>query len=265
MGVRQNRHHIAPLKTVHRPALSLARHCARQRLSCLMANSALVLTMLGCSLLAPFALSAQPRHEVTLATGFTLEVERIEVSGDMLVLHAGEGQIEVARAEVTRIADIPWVASPVVVPPAAPNAPARPSVRELLRQSAERHGLPEAFVASVAEAESGLQPAAISHKGARGVMQLMPATAEALGVNPDDPAQNIDGGAKLLRDLLLRYQNHPDQVRLALAAYNAGAGAVQRHNGIPPYRETTTYVERVLNKYRARRAPGPQSRPASAP
>lgn len=229
--------------------------------------------MLGYSLLLPFALSAQPlheatRHEVTLATGFTLEVDRIEVSGDMLVLHAGEGQIEVSRAEITRIADIPWVAAPAVAP--APGAPTpgvltRPNVRELLRLSAERHGLPEAFVASVAEAESGMQPSAISHKGARGVMQLMPATAEALGVNPDDPAENIDGGAKLLRELLLRYQNHPDQVRLALAAYNAGAGAVQRHKGIPPYRETTTYVERVLNKYRARRTPAQDSRPAPAP
>jgi soluble lytic murein transglycosylase-like protein len=227
-----------------------------------MANVALVWTMLGCSLLVPFALLAQPRHEVTLATGFTLEVDRIEVAGDTLVLHAGEGQIEVDRAEVTRIADIPWVAAPTVAPASGP--PARPSVRELLRQSAERHGLPEAFVASVAEAESGMKPGAISHKGARGVMQLMPATAEALGVNPDDPAENIDGGAKLLRELLLRYQNHPDQVRLALAAYNAGAGAVQRHNGIPPYRETTTYVERVLNKYRARGAPGPETRPAPA-
>lgn len=220
-----------------------------------MARSKRVGAIFGCSLLLACVLGAQQRQEITLSTGFVLEAERVQVEGDTLVLHMGDGQIAVDRAEVMRVADVPWVAAPKPERRDAAGVPAAArSVGELLRHSAERHGLPEAFVASVAEAESALRPDAISSKGARGVMQLMPSTAAALGVNPDDPAENIDGGAKLLRELLLRYQNHPDQVRLALAAYNAGSGAVQKHGGAPPYRETTAYVERVLRKYRAKRA-----------
>ncbi|MDZ7638986.1 MAG: lytic transglycosylase domain-containing protein [Bryobacterales bacterium] len=201
---------------------------------------------------APALGHGQSRHRVTLRTGFVLEAERVEVDGASLVLHAGAGRIAVERSEVERIDDLPWVMPPS--DESAPPAPfaESPTVKQLLRLSATKHGLPEAFVASVAEAESALQPRALSPKGARGVMQLMPGTAAALGVNPDEPAENIDGGAKLLRDLLLRYQHHPDQVRLALAAYNAGAGAVAKHGGIPPYRETNTYVERVLRRYRAK-------------
>lgn len=80
----------------------------------------------------------------------------------------------------------------------------------------------------------------------------MPSTARALGVNPEDVRENIEGGTKLLRDLLIQYQDDPDQVRKALAAYNAGPGAVKKYNGIPPYRETQTYVDRVLKNYQAK-------------
>ncbi len=212
--------------------------------------------------LCPALAHAQGRQQVTLKTGFTLEADRVDADGDSLVLHAGEGRISVARAEVERIEDLPWVAPPAAAPTSEPVK--APPVTELLRHSAARHGLPEAFVRSVAEAESALQPEAVSPKGARGVMQLMPGTAAALGVNPDEPAENIDGGAKLLRELLLRYRNHPDQVRLALAAYNAGTGAVARHGGVPRYRETNAYVERVLRRYRARTAAA-ETASASAP
>lgn len=201
--------------------------------------------------LQPGFAQVEGRQQVTLRTGFVLEADRVVAEGESLVLHTGKGRISVERTEVERIEDLPWVVPPAA---AALSPKAAPTVPELLRHSATQHGLPEAFVSSVAEAESALRPEAISPKGARGVMQLMPGTAAALGVNPDEPAENIDGGAKLLRDLLLRYQNQPDQVRLALAAYNAGTGAVAKHGGVPPYRETNVYVERVLRRYRAKQA-----------
>ena len=111
------------------------------------------------------------------------------------------------------------------------------------------NGLPPAFVHSVAKVESALRSDAVSPKGAIGIMQLMPATAAALSADPHDPAQNVEAGARLLRELLIKYENYPDQVRRALAAYNAGSGAVDRYNGVPPYRETQAYVEKVLQNY----------------
>jgi soluble lytic murein transglycosylase-like protein len=104
-------------------------------------------------------------------------------------------------------------------------------------------------VHSVAKAESGYRLDAVSPKGALGLMQLMPATAAELNVDPHDPAQNAEAGAEYLRDLLLKYENDPNQVSKAVAAYNAGPGAVDKYNGIPPYRETIDYVNRVLKDY----------------
>ena len=98
----------------------------------------------------------------------------------------------------------------------------------------------------MAKTESGFNQAAVSPKGAVGVMQLMPATAKALGADAHDPQQNIDAGARLLRELLLKYNG--DVVK-ALAAYNAGEPAVDRYQGVPPYPETQHYVNTVVNTY----------------
>ena len=98
---------------------------------------------------------------------------------------------------------------------------------------------------------SGFQPAAISPKGAIGLMQLMPGTAQLLGADPHDPAQNVDAGARYLRDLLEKYDYG---LRHALAAYNAGPGAVDKYNGVPPYRETIDYIGRIERKLRAAEA-----------
>jgi soluble lytic murein transglycosylase-like protein len=119
----------------------------------------------------------------------------------------------------------------------------------LLAQAAAKHGLLPEFVHSVASAESALRQDAVSVKGAIGLMQLMPATAAELGADPKDPAQNAEAGARYLRQLLDKYKDRPDGVRLALAAYNAGSGAVDRYRNIPPYRETQHYVEKVVRKY----------------
>jgi soluble lytic murein transglycosylase-like protein len=90
---------------------------------------------------------------------------------------------------------------------------------------------------------------AVSAKGAIGLMQLMPGTAHLLGANPNDPRQNVDAGARYLTQLLRKYVDDPHQVRKAVAAYNAGPAAVDRYNGVPPYRETIDYVERVIGQW----------------
>jgi soluble lytic murein transglycosylase-like protein len=117
-------------------------------------------------------------------------------------------------------------------------------LRELVETLAERHGLRKELVLAVVAVESAFAPNAVSPKGAKGLMQLMPGTAAALGVQDVfDPAQNVDGGTRYLSSLLATYRG---DLRKALAAYNAGEEAVRRHGGIPPYKETQDYVRAVL-------------------
>lgn len=106
------------------------------------------------------------------------------------------------------------------------------------KDAARRHGVPVDLFLRLVQQESGWNPNARSHKGAYGLAQLMPATARTLGVDREDPAENLDGGAKYLKQQYLTFGSW----RLALAAYNAGPGAVKKHNGVPPYRETRNYV-----------------------
>ena len=131
---------------------------------------------------------------------------------------------------------------------AAPASP-RPYDRLIRRDAAAAH-LSVALVKAVVHAESGFDPDAVSPKGASGLMQLMPATAAHFGVRDVfDPKQNVRAGVRYLRDLLVEFNgNH----RLALAAYNAGPGAVDRWHGIPPYPETRRYVARVIDEYNRR-------------
>lgn len=137
----------------------------------------------------------------------------------------------------------------------AAAAAGRPSEKSASRQelaplvaaAAAAHGLPEELLTAVVEVESNFNPAAVSPKGAVGLMQLMPQTARHLGVeNPRDPVANLDGGARYLKQLIARFGN---DLSLAIAAYNAGPGAVLRNGTIPPYAETQSYVPKVILRY----------------
>ncbi|WP_435260031.1 lytic transglycosylase domain-containing protein [Thioclava sp. FR2] len=107
---------------------------------------------------------------------------------------------------------------------------------------AQKHGIPEDLFLRLVQQESGWNPGAVSSKGATGLAQLMPATARKLGVDINDPKQNLEGGARYLKMMYAKFGSW----RLALAAYNAGPGAVEKHNGIPPYAETKNYVKAIL-------------------
>jgi soluble lytic murein transglycosylase-like protein len=212
-------------------------------------------TVLGLILAAWPVLAGE---NVILNSGLRIHVDRHERQGDLFLLYTRDGSTQVPAAAIANFEPDDYVApAPAPAPPmqvaqvaesapeiAEPKIPADPA--KLVQEAAVRSGLPPEFVESVAKVESGLRVDAVSPKGALGVMQLMPQTARAMNADPRDPSQNIDAGARLLRDLLLRYDGN---VVKALAAYNAGTGAVDRYHGLPPYPETQNYVNQVIRRY----------------
>jgi soluble lytic murein transglycosylase-like protein len=140
--------------------------------------------------------------------------------------------------------------APTIEIPGTPNVgpdysgPYAGPLLDLARAAARRHQIPEELFLRLIQQESGWNPNARSHKGAIGLTQLMPGTADYLGVDPHDVEQNIEGGARYLKEQQQEFRSW----MLALAAYNAGPGAVRQYGGVPPYRETRTYVRRIWGR-----------------
>jgi soluble lytic murein transglycosylase-like protein len=180
-----------------------------------------------------------------MESGKILYIDRFErVDEDITLFLTGGGEVRVPADLVANI-----VPNEIVRDQGADPGQVRllPHLESVIQPAAAKYGLDPNLVAAVIWAESSGDPNAVSNKGARGLMQLMPATARELGVsNVLDPAQNVDGGSRYLRRML---DQHEGDLSLALAAYNAGPNAVRRYGGVPPYRETRDYVGRVLRVY----------------
>lgn len=164
---------------------------------------------------------------------------------DHIGIYAGDGKMVVAphRGDVVKVQDITLTPTAIRrVLPSGTSASTGTSFDQLFQAAGAKYGVSPALLASVAKAESGFDPTAISKAGAGGLMQLMPATAASLGVDAFDPAQAVDGAARLLKSHLASFGS----TELALAAYNAGPAAVRKYGGVPPFSETQTYVRRVL-------------------
>jgi hypothetical protein len=235
-------------------------------------NSGRRLTKLVLAVLV--AMPASAGENAVLANGFRIHADRHEIADGSVKLFSGGGFTEVPISQIVAFEQDEFVPPvPAPVPPAvslntaappdtvAPPAPKVPEAslmqemnqpldpKRLADEAARRNNLPEALIRSIMHAESGFCPDAISPKGAIGLMQLMPGTAQELHADPRDPKQNVEAGTAYLRSLVVKYENYDDGVARAVAAYNAGPGAVDRYKGIPPYRETWDYVRRVLTEY----------------
>lgn len=191
------------------------------------------------------AFSAAAGEYAVLASGARLRIDRHEAEGGKVRLYSGGGLTELPASAIVAFEPEDYTL-PLPKPPAAAELPAAVDTAQLVDETARKYGLPVEFLRSVVKAESGFRTDAVSPKGAVGLMQLMPATARMLGADPANPVQNLDAGARYLRELLQKYDHGAWH---ALAAYNAGPGAVDRHKGIPPYRETREYIRRVMDLY----------------
>jgi soluble lytic murein transglycosylase-like protein len=197
-------------------------------------------------------------EHITLRNGFDLICDHREVAGDHVRLYmtaSGPNFMEVSSEDIasSEFVELP---APKEAPPAAAAAPvADPTpaeIHEMAAKAGAAHDLDVELLASVIRAESNGNVHAVSRAGARGLMQLMPGTANQLGVADSFRAeQNINGGTAYLNELLERYH---DNLALALAAYNAGPAAVDKYHGIPPYRETRLYVARIIHDFNRRKA-----------
>lgn len=217
-------------------------------------------TLLLMAALLPLSLQAAER--VTLRTGFVVNCNHhAQVDGHMrLYLSTGEDNyIQIAPDEIANVEIVPDSPAATDIANGASTVPSsaisdkklsQADLNEMLARAGREHNLDVDLLASLVKAESGGNPRARSQAGAQGLMQLMPQTAGDLGVHDSyKPDQNVRGGSTYLDSLLVRYH---DNLALALAAYNAGAAAVDKYHGIPPYHETKVYVARVIHEFNRR-------------
>ena len=216
-------------------------------------------------LLAVFCCALAHAGELAvLQNGFTIRHHQHAEMGAttrLFISEDGKSFVDVATADIDHYEEAPPEpvfptpapqasgATAIIPPPQAANgAPPQPlSIPDAVAAASDRYQLDPDFLHSVIKAESGYNPKAVSPKGARGLMQLMPQTASDLGVqNAFDPASNVDGGTRYLRELLEKYNF---DVAKALAAYNAGPQRVEQYHGVPPYRETRSYVARIIRDF----------------
>ena len=216
--------------------------------------------ILSVAALALVGTSAPASAEIVyLTSGRTLSVKSHAMDGESIVLTLRSGgQVTCDKNLIEKIEadEVPYVdpdapkPAPAPAPPAADLQPDRPTLQgtpyaEFIAAASQAHGVDPILVKALIQVESGYRPKARSPRGAVGLMQIMPATAREYNVqNPFDPKANIEAGVKHLKTLLDRFGR--ERTELALAAYNAGPGAVEKFNGVPPYRETRNYVSRIL-------------------
>lgn len=181
-----------------------------------------------------------------LRSGARLNVSSYQLVGDRYKLQINGGSAEIRASEVVAIEpEEIFVAAPRMPLSEAPYGP-------LIQAASQKYHVDSDLLFSVIAAESNFNPRAVSRRGARGLMQILPSTAARMGViDIFDPAQNIDAGTRYLRDLLAQYQG---DFALTLAAYNAGPGAVRKYGRVPPYNETLSYVRAIRKTYALRKS-----------
>lgn len=227
------------------------------------------------AVLALAQLSAFAGQVAILRNGFSIHFDHKEQSGNSTRLYTGTGYLDVASDQIASydVDETPVAADPQPAPqpvaltstqppaaqpttvatqkPAPAAAAQNVDLDQVVREASSKNRLDPDFVASVIRAESNFKAHAVSRKGAQGLMQLMPSTAAQLGVaDPFDPKANVEAGTAHLSALLDMYKNDPIK---ALAAYNAGAHRVKQYNGVPPYRETRDYINKIVRDFNAKK------------
>jgi len=205
------------------------------------------LSMMALVLVALFSASTGAAERVEFVDGRSMIVESLRLDGEFFILvldPSSSMAVPANRVHTVRRYEPAPSLSEISDP--APWIEVAGVYRGIIEAASDAHGLNPALVTAMIQVESNFNPYAVSHKGACGLLQLIPATAERFGVKDIfDPEQNVTGGVRYMRWLMDRFDN---QTEFALAAYNAGEGVVTRYNGIPPYRETEAYVRKVMSK-----------------